>query len=180
MGCQHGDILELEIVEANLIHSNESYKLSGIGIKQSKFKSVKSQIRRDKKLADIKKRKAAKRLMKTEKLAQLRRDNPDIRIDEDAFLGNCLASHIKPDWMTKFCLLKEDSDSDEEIEPLYTPKIGNPILWIKYTPASTIWMAVAEYDCGYVYEYDFSKSEPLHCIELKRATEMEANSFLQM
>lgn len=57
---------------------------------QLKFKSVKSQIRRDKKLTQIKERKAAKRLMKVRKLKDLRRENPDIRIDEETFLGNRL------------------------------------------------------------------------------------------
>lgn len=96
----------------------------------------------------------------------------------------------KPFWVTdfvwdlcessQFSFTAEDSDSDEEVEPLFIPKVGNSILWIKYTTADTIWMTVGEYDCGYVYEYDISKSDPLHCIELTRAIEMEVNSFLQM
>lgn len=74
----------------------------------------------------------------------------------------------------------EDSDSDEEVEPLYIPKVGNSILWIKYTTAGTIWMTVGEYDSGYVYEYDINKDSPLHCIELKNANDMEINCYFQM
>lgn len=88
MGCEHGEILQLELTENDLINSSETYELSGIKMSRLKFKSVKSQIQRDKKLLQIKERKAAKRLMKYRKLKDLRRDNPDIRIDEDAFLGN--------------------------------------------------------------------------------------------
>lgn len=88
MGCEHGEILQLEIVEADLVHSNETYRLDKIAMSQLKFKSVKSQIRRDKKVMEIKERKAVKRLMKAKKLKDLRRENPAIRIDEEAFLGN--------------------------------------------------------------------------------------------
>lgn len=128
----------------------------------------------------IRKRKAAKRIIKVKKLKDLRRENPDVRIDETAFLGNTsvcfyfsLGKHVP--W-----IFAEDSESEEEVEPLFIPKIGSPILWIRYTTADSIWMTVGEYDCGYVYEYDIYKSDPLHCIELKGAVEMEANSFLQV
>lgn len=81
--------MELDIHEDDLNHnSSETYKLSGIKLIELKFKSVKSQIRRDKKITAIKERKAAKRLMKSQKLKELKRDNPNIRIDENAFLGN--------------------------------------------------------------------------------------------
>lgn len=76
--------------------------------------------------------------------------------------------------------ISEDSESDEEVEPLHIPKVGNSILWIKYTTADTIWMTIGEYDCGYVYEYDISQIDPLHSIELKRAIDKEVNSFIQM
>lgn len=95
VGCEHGEILQLELVEKDLHHSSETYKLTATKIDQLKFKSVKSQIRRDKKLAQIKERKAAKRLMKARKLKDLRRENPDIRIDEAAFLGEIL---LLVDW----------------------------------------------------------------------------------
>lgn len=88
MGCEHGEILELDVHENDLNHdSNETFRLNDIKVKQLKFKSVKSQIRRDKKLTAIKERKAGKRLMKSQKLKELKRQNPDIRIDENAFLG---------------------------------------------------------------------------------------------
>lgn len=41
-------------------------------------------------------------------------------------------------------------------------------------------MAVGEYDCGYVYEYEIGVNDPLHCIELKGATDMEVNCFMEM
>lgn len=91
MGCEHGEILQLEIVETDLQHSSESYQLNEIRMTQLKFKSVKSQINRDRQLRRIKQRKAGKRLMKVKKLKQLRRENPDVRIDEAAFLGNFFA-----------------------------------------------------------------------------------------
>lgn len=87
VGCEHGEILQIEIVDEDLVQSNETYELSTIKTSQLKFKSVKSQIQRDKKLLEIKKRKAAKRLMKEQKLKDFRRENPNVRIDEDAFLG---------------------------------------------------------------------------------------------
>jgi len=101
VGCEHGEILQLDIAETDLIHTSETYRLSGIKMEQLKFKSVKSQIKRDKQIRRIKQRKAAKRIMKVRKLKDLRKQNPDIRIDEATFLGNkfpCLAhiSHRSP------------------------------------------------------------------------------------
>lgn len=88
VGCEHGEILELDLCEKDLKHdSSETYRLSEIKVTHLKFKSVKSQIRRDKKLIQIKERKAAKRLMKVQKLKEFRRDNPDVRVDESTFLG---------------------------------------------------------------------------------------------
>lgn len=77
-------------------------------------------------------------------------------------------------------LYVEDSDSEEEVEPLYIPKIGNSILWIKYTTANTIWLTVGGYDSEYVYEYDINQKDPLHSIELRKASDMEINSYFQM
>lgn len=36
-----------------------------------------------------------------------------------------------------------DSESEEELEPLYIPEVPNKILWLMYTEDKTIWLSMA-------------------------------------
>lgn len=36
-----------------------------------------------------------------------------------------------------------DSESEEELEPLFIPDVPNNILWLKYTEDKTIWLSMA-------------------------------------
>lgn len=51
------------------------------------FKSVKSELLREKKIREIDERRRSKRLKKIKSLEKLREANPDIMIDEDTYLS---------------------------------------------------------------------------------------------
>ncbi|XP_055610904.1 cilia- and flagella-associated protein 44 isoform X2 [Uranotaenia lowii] len=158
VGCRHGHVLEAELPEEKQEYTDTSFHLYTIDIRQLTFQSVKSEIQRTKKLEEIEKKKAAKRLRKMESLERIKTENPGVQIDEEAFL--------------------EDSEDEEELEPLYIPKIPNAVLWIQYTKSNTLWLSMGGYDAGFVYEYDFDDEDPISCTPVAGAEDVEITKFL--
>lgn len=73
-----------------------------------------------------------------------------------------------------------DSESDEELEPIFVPKVPNRVLWIKYTEGDTMWLSMAGYDAGYIYEYVFGEEDPVKCTLIKEADDIEIHSYLYL
>lgn len=88
VGCQYGEILEVDLPEAALPYTNLSYRLEHVDAKVFKFVSIKSSLRRAIYLAQAEDRKFEKKMKKVRSLEKLRKENPDIKIDEETFLGN--------------------------------------------------------------------------------------------
>lgn len=127
-------------------------------LRTSKFVSVKSMIRRMNRREKIKKRKEKKKERKLRAIEKLKKANPGLQIDMEAALA--------------------DSEPDEEEEPLHIPAIPNRILWLRYTDRDTIWLSMAGYDAGYVYEVQFDAPEPTCCTIIKDADDIEIHSYL--
>lgn len=134
-----------------------SYKLEHIEYKLFQFESKKSELRREIYLSEIENIKLAKVMKKKQSLERIRKENPDIKIDEETFL--------------------EDSESDEELEPIYIPPVPNRVLWLMYTADGTIWLSMGGYDCGYVYEIQFGKTDII-CTPIPNAEDLEMNSYM--
>lgn len=66
------------------------------------------------------------------------------------------------------------------MEPLFIPEIPNKILWIQHTPEGTLWLSVAGYDAGYIYEYFIDQKEevPYKFQMICDADDVEVNSFV--
>lgn len=126
----------------------------------NKFTTYKAQIRRDIKIREIEARKAAKVEKKRKEMERIKRENPGLDIDEDIFLA--------------------DSESDEELEPLFIPEIPNKILWMQLTPDDTIWLSMAGYDAGYIYEYKINQTEevPYRFKMVHDADDIEISSYI--
>lgn len=73
-----------------------------------------------------------------------------------------------------------DSESDEEMEPLYIPEIPNRILWLQYTNENSVWISMGGYDAGYIYEFQFDKALPMKCTAIKNATDTEITTYLYL
>lgn len=87
VGCGAGEVLEMDVPERPRSYTELSYQLTHIEFKRFKFESKKSELRREIKLAEIETRKLESRNRKVEALAKLRAENPDIKIDEETYLG---------------------------------------------------------------------------------------------
>lgn len=46
-----------------------------------------------------------------------------------------------------------DSEEDPPLPKIYIPEIPNKILMIQYTNQETVWLSMAGFDAGYMYEY---------------------------
>lgn len=152
--------MEADLPEQPRSYTEISYRLTHIKPKILKFVSTKGQIRRDKKLAEIEKRKERKRNRKMKELEKVRKENPSADINEEAFLA--------------------DSEADEEVEPAFVPKAPNKVLWAQYTTEGTIWLSMGGFDAGFIYEYKFGVEGPLKCTPIPRAEDVEINSYLYL
>lgn len=158
VGCLFGQVLEMDVPERTRSYTELSYKLTHIEFKEFQFESKKSALRRQIYLAALEKAKLAKVEKKRRSLERLRHDNPEIKIDEDTFLA--------------------DSESDEELEPIYMPPVPNRVLWVMYSPEGSVWLSMGEYDCGYVYEFQFGKTSAMRCTPIRDAEDLEINAYL--
>ncbi|KAJ8984434.1 hypothetical protein NQ317_012497 [Molorchus minor] len=95
-----------------------------------------------------------------EEMERVKKENPGLEIDEEAFLA--------------------DSESEEELEPLHIPEVPNKILWLRYTEDETIWLSMAGYDAGYIYEYliDQKDDAPFRFKMVKDGDDIEISSYV--
>lgn len=73
-----------------------------------------------------------------------------------------------------------DSESEEQLEPLHFPDPPNKILWMKMTPNDTIWLSMAGYDAGYIYEYQLDQTSdiPYKFKMIDDADDIEISSYV--
>lgn len=111
-------------------------------------------------MAKLEEAKIQKMLKKKLSLERIRQENPDIKIDDETFLA--------------------DSESDEELEPIFIPPVPNRVIWLRYTKEGTIWLSMGQYDSGYVYEIKFGPSKDILCTPIPQAEDLEINSYLYL
>lgn len=73
-----------------------------------------------------------------------------------------------------------DSESEEELEPLFFPEIPNRICFITYTPEHSLWLSMGGYDAGYIYEYNMDQKQdiPLKATAIKNGDDIELHHYL--
>ncbi|XP_046415054.1 cilia- and flagella-associated protein 44 [Neodiprion fabricii] len=133
IGCLKGECVEVKLPADTVDYTTVSYELVRCELRIFKFVSVKSAIRRELFHLNLLKKKAAKTAVKMKQMAQLVADNPGIEIDEEAFLM--------------------DSEDDPPYPDIHIPEVPNKVLFANYTVGNTIWLSMAGFDAGYIYEY---------------------------
>lgn len=158
LGCLHGYIDLITVPTEPQDYTKITYTLY-VEIIRQRFITYKAQIRRDIKIRQIEAQKAAKREKKRVAMEKLKKENPGLEIDEEIFLGKYNKITILQFYI-KLCFIA-DSESEEELEPLYIPEIPNRIMWIQHTENNTLWLSVGGYDAGYIYEYYIDQKDPV-------------------
>ncbi|KAL2740588.1 cilia- and flagella-associated protein 44 isoform X4 [Vespula squamosa] len=133
IGCMKGDWGEVQLPQSSQSYVTISYELTLCKPALFKFHSVKSGIRIDILKKEIESKKMIKIAKKREEMEKIKEANPGIDIDEESFLM--------------------DSEEDPPLPKIYIPEIPNKVLMIQYTNQETVWLSMAGFDAGYMYEY---------------------------
>ncbi|KAH8249465.1 hypothetical protein KR032_009855 [Drosophila birchii] len=159
VGCKSGEVYEYNVrTQVTEEETYLSYNITEPSRQRfARFTSVKSRIRRDIKREQTKQRKERKRERKMNEIEKVKKANPGLQIDMESALA--------------------DSEPDEEEEPLFTPPVPNPIIWLRYTERDTIWVSMGGYDAGYIYELEFQAAEPTYSTIIADADDMEIHSY---
>jgi cilia- and flagella-associated protein 44 len=157
LGCAFGDVVQIDLPERSNSYTDVSFHLDQIPTSHFKFKSVKSQIRRHQKIKEIEDRKERKRQRKLRDLEKMKKENPDLEVDEEEFLA--------------------DSEEEEVLDPIYIPDPPNPILWIQFTRNDTLWLSLGGFDAGYIYEHRLEDGELLSYDLIQDADDIEIHSY---
>ncbi|XP_053983869.1 cilia- and flagella-associated protein 44 [Hylaeus volcanicus] len=133
IGCAKGDCIEISLPIAPQSYTTASYELVKCNSVGFKFESIKSSIEREILINEYTKEKDRRLVEKKKKMEELMAENPHAVIDEEAFL--------------------ESDDEDMILPEIYIPEIPNEILVAEYNTSGNIWLLMAGFDAGYVYEY---------------------------
>lgn len=159
-GCKYGDVVQADLPERPNAYSETSFHLKHVPLNHFKFKSIKSQIRRNEKIKQLEMQKEQKHKRKLKELERKKKENPELDIDEEEFL--------------------EDSEDDEVLEPIHIPDPANPILWIQFTSDNTLWLSMGGFDAGYIYEYQVDDGDILSFTLVAEADDIEIVSYVYL
>ncbi|CAK9822070.1 Cilia- and flagella-associated protein 44 [Anthophora retusa] len=154
IGCLKGDCVEVKLPTIPQAYTTTSYELIKCNPMSFKFESVKSSIEREILRQEYEREKEKKLAERRKEMEQLMLENPNIIIDEETFFM--------------------DLDEKEVVLPeIYIPEIPNKILIAQYGINGNIWLFVAGFDAGYVYEYPRPLSRSLKHNKLIRSRIMD-------
>lgn len=159
-GCKFGDVVQADLPELPTASTETTYQLKHVPLNHFKFKSIKSHARRYEKIKQIEMRKEQKRLRKIKLLEMKMKENPELDVNEEAFLA--------------------DSEDEEVLEPIHIPDPPSPILWIQVTKVNTLWLSVGGFDAGYIYEYTMEDGAMLSFTLIPDADDIEIYSYVYL
>ncbi|XP_043512128.1 cilia- and flagella-associated protein 44 isoform X2 [Frieseomelitta varia] len=164
IGCLKGDCVEIKLPTTPQEYTTTSYELVKCRSASFKFESVKSVIEREaikKKYEEEKEERLKERRKEMEKLIA---ENPHIVIDEETFLG-------------------ELNEKEVILPEIYISEIPNKVLIAQYSINGNIWLFMAGFDAGYVYEYPrplsgkLKHNKPIRSRIIEHAKDIEIHNF---
>ncbi|XP_014472910.1 PREDICTED: cilia- and flagella-associated protein 44 [Dinoponera quadriceps] len=164
IGCVRGDCVEVVLPSTPQPYTTISYKLVQCLPKVFQFHSVKSAIRRE--LIRLKREEErTERIRKRrEEMVRLMNESSEIEINEEEFFANM--------------------DEEEPLPEIYVPDIPSRILMAQYVRHDVIWLSMAGFDAGYMYEYPSPEAvetigrEPVRSTVIYDADDTEIHSCL--
>ncbi|KAK6640272.1 hypothetical protein RUM44_011958 [Polyplax serrata] len=137
VSCHNGTFMEIVLPQEPPPYEPISYMLENVSIEKQTFVSIKSEVRRNIRMAEIQAEREAIIEEKRKELKE-RADAAGTQVDE-----------------TIIEALQEELEAQEpDLPELYIPKIPNPVLFATYLDKS-VWLSMGGYDAGYLYEYNF-------------------------
>ncbi|XP_032671308.1 cilia- and flagella-associated protein 44 isoform X3 [Odontomachus brunneus] len=164
IGCVGGDCVEIVLPSTPQPYTTVSYKLVQCLPKTFQFHSVKSAIRRD--LIRLKREEEREERItrRREEVTRLMTGSPEMEVSEEEFLVDII--------------------EEEPLPEIYIPKIPSRILMVQYIKHDIIWLSMAGFDAGYIYEYpspetvEVISKEPIRSTVIYDADDTEIRSCL--
>ncbi|XP_070529333.1 cilia- and flagella-associated protein 44 isoform X2 [Cardiocondyla obscurior] len=163
IGCSQGDCVEIVLPSTIQSYTTTSYELIHCQPKGFKFQSVKSGIQRELIHLQREKEKKEKIAKKREEIERLIAESPGLEINEETFFG---------------------IEEEEPLPEIHILKRPNKILMAQYVSQNIIWLSMAGFDAGYIYEYPIPQittiieNEPIKSTVIYDANNVEIRSCL--
>ncbi|KAF1377233.1 hypothetical protein PFLUV_G00198560 [Perca fluviatilis] len=131
--CQSGHVVEVQSPDPEAERPTNTFQLPDLSSRSFRFRSIKSQIKRE---AEIARRQAAKEKKKKEREERLKQSkNPDIEPEE------------------------EEEEEEEELPSIYIPESPSPLYCGFYSQPGQFWLSMGGYDSGFLYHCKFSEKQ---------------------
>lgn len=155
VGCRFGEIYEMELPTEPQEYTALSYELKDVPTRTLRFRSKKSEIRRLVRAKDEWYKKTFRKDGRQEQVQVM-------PTEEDEGEG-------------------EQQSEEEDVDDWhFVPPIPNKILWLRAVSRDVLWVCVAQFDAGYIYEYQFGEEECRRVIPVPGCLDLEINSILQV
>ncbi|XP_072743964.1 cilia- and flagella-associated protein 44 [Anoplolepis gracilipes] len=164
IGCSQGDCVEVTLPRIPQSYTIASYELVQCQLKAFKFHSVKSAIQNELMRLNREKEKEEKIAKKRKEIERLIIESPEMEINEEEFL-----------------IYMEE---EEPLPEIYIPKVPNKVLIAQYISQDVIWLLIAGFDAGYIYEYsspevsEIIMEKPIKSTMIHDADDIEIRSCL--
>ncbi|GFO10997.1 cilia- and flagella-associated protein 44-like [Plakobranchus ocellatus] len=140
--CEDGVVVEVDAPEPGNFDTSHTYEISGLPMREYKFKSIKSHLRHEEELErerieeeERKKKEEEERRKRIERGLETESEAGDEEVEQKP-------KTPKPEWHA------------------YIPEEPSPILNASYTEEEgTFWLSMGEFDAGYLYKCKFTSPE---------------------
>ncbi|XP_026153925.1 cilia- and flagella-associated protein 44 isoform X2 [Mastacembelus armatus] len=133
--CQSGHVVEVQSPDPEAEKLTKTFKLPNMLHRSFKFRSIKSRIKREEKIAIRQAIKEKKIKEREERLKELKQ--PDAAQVEE----------------------EEEEEEEEELPPIYIPDPPSPLYCGFYSQPGQFWLSMGDYDAGFLYHCKFSEKQ---------------------
>ncbi|XP_071321915.1 cilia- and flagella-associated protein 44 [Trachinotus anak] len=131
--CQSGHVVEVQCPDPEAQKPTKTYQLPVLPSRSFRFRSIKSQIKREEEIA---RRQAVKEKKKKEREQRLKELNiPEADQEE------------------------EEEEKEEELPPIYIPDPPSPLYSGFYSQPGQFWLSMGGFDSGFLYHCKFSEKQ---------------------
>ncbi|KAM4720112.1 cilia- and flagella-associated protein 44 isoform 2-T2 [Anableps anableps] len=155
--CQRGHVVEVHCPDPEAQESSKTFQLHDLPQRSFRFKSVKSQIKREKEIRRRQAVKEKKRKEREEKIKELKKQGVFVQDEEH----------------------EEEDVEEEELPPIFIPSPPSPLCCGFYSTPGQFWLSMGGFDAGFLYHCKLSEDQdkdpqqredkPFSCLQISKA-----------
>ncbi|XP_047450452.1 cilia- and flagella-associated protein 44-like [Mugil cephalus] len=131
--CQSGHVVEVHRPDPKAKQPSHTFHLSELPSRSFRFKSIKSQIKREEEIA---RRQLKKSKQQDAELKEEEEEEQEEEVEEE-----------------------EEEEEEEELPPIYIPDPPSPLYCGFYSQPGQFWLSMGGFDSGYLYHCKFSDNQ---------------------